>query len=279
MMKETLKVVDKILTQNVCDWLTVKIATYYLDSPGYMVKTGRARWWGHRMLELWYKGEPTPLSLWAPRLLEGLKTKVFGLENVPEGKLIIAINQPNQGILRGNWFKFLLNYSLAEARGKRGNFEAKWVQKADSSNSLIKSIPLLDRQKRRLSYMLAKSCGTILVDATANSVRANLSSVFEMKKHLQNEGTLVVCPEGQASSQLVRGKREAGELLLLLAKKTKAPILPAGAWVESQRYYLRFGSCLNLSECNLQEGQETADLLMVEIAKLLPCEKRGVYRC
>jgi len=274
---QSLKTVFLAIPEQLRDYLTVKFATYYLDfGPSHMVKTGRARYWGHQMLMRWYRGKPTPLSEWAPKLLDGCKLKVQGTENFGEGGIIIVINQPNEGILRGNWFKFLLNYAVAEAKGRQGNFEARWVQRADSNNPIIQKTPL-SIQKRRLSQMIAKSCGTILIDSRADSGRANLRSLFEMKRHLQDGGVLVICPEGQDHKVLGRGKREAGELLLFLRGKTGAPICPAAAWNQGDTLNLRFGEVIKMGTF-FGDGQKMADLAMVKIAELLPEEKRGAYK-
>jgi hypothetical protein len=270
-MKEVL---DRAIPQNFRDWVMIQIATIYLDSPGHRVGTPHARYWGHQMLMRWFRGEPTPLSQWAPRLLEGCQIKVTGQENLPDGGTIAVINQPNTGILHGNWFKFLFNDSAKKQR----NLEAKWVQRADSNHPLIERIPLLAYQKRRLSRMIAQSCGTILINPTATSSRENLAAVLEMKRHLQNGGILVICPEGKDGQTLAQGKKEAGELILLLAKKTQALILPAGAWSEGSDLYLNFGETIDVGGLDKVTGQQMADLAMTKIATLLPEDRRGVYR-
>src|SRR3990167_10727584 len=145
-MKEIYRASEKALLavpERLRDWATVKIATYWLDfGLGHRVKTGRARFWGHEMLMRWYRGEPTPLSEYAPRLLDGCSLSIQGMESLAYGGQIVVINQPNEGPLRGNWFKFLLNYAIAQSRKRQGDFESRWVQRADSSNPVIKKTPL-----------------------------------------------------------------------------------------------------------------------------------------
>ena len=276
MMKEVYRAAEKAflsIPQNVRDYSTVRITEYYLQSGlGHGFRTNKGRYWGHKIMTYWYEGKPTPLSKFAEGLFDGFTFNFEGLGKLPDtGVEILVVNQPNTGPLRGNWFKFLVNYAVAERRGQKGNYEARWVQKELSDHPLYQVNPL-GVQRARLSRMINKSCNTIIVGSTLSD-RENLKAVLAMRKQLKDGGVLVICPEGRDNKALSRGKEEAGELIGMLAKRGTT-VRPAGAWNQGTNLNVNFGDPLSI---NTACGQELADLAMVNIARLIPKEVRGVY--
>lgn len=280
-MKEVLEGAERAflsIPEGFRDRATVIVGNYYLISGknhGLTSRHGQA--WYTRLADNWYRGKQTPLAEYAPRLFDPNTFNVKGMENLQEGPGIIAVNQTNEGPLRGNWFKFVLTHAVSQSRGGKIH-AARWVQKEESSNQILQKSPL-GIQKTRLSRMGAKSCNTILVTSDAGP-RQNIKAVVEMKRHLNQDGLLVVCPEGIDSQALRRGKREAGELIQTLVRKQDIPIYPVGVYFEKGKLCLRFGERIHLPESATDpaNGQTFSDCLMVEIAKLLPADKRGVYR-
>ena len=258
------------------DHATVRAAQLFLEfGPGHSVKTRKARRVGVNLMTSWYKGDPTPLSELAESLFEGFRFNYSGVEKLPNGSgEIFVVNQPNTGPLRGNWFKFLVNHAVAEARGRIGNYEARWVQKEISEKPIFQKTPI-GIQKRRLSRMIHNSCGTILIDPAAGG-RENLSAVLMMRRHLQNNGVLVVCPEGQDRGVLGRGKPDAGKLVGMLVGKRGVAVRPVGVWNSGNNLNVNFGDPMAESALK-NSGQKIADSAMIAIAKLLPRDKRGVY--
>ena len=258
------------------DWATVRITEYYLQSGiGHGFRTNKGRYWGHKMMSRWIEGKPTLLSEFAEGLFDGYNFNLNGLERLPEsGSEIIVVNQPNTGPLRGNWFKSLVNFAIAESRGRQGNYEARWVQKEGSEKPFLAKTPL-DIQRRRLAQMIHKSCNTILVDPK-QSDRDKLKAVLEMKRHLTAGGVLVVCPEGRDSTKLKRGQEEAGQLVSMLATKLDVCVRPVGVWYKNGDLNVNFGEPVQL-ENSRSSGQKVADLAMVEIGRLLPRNGRGIY--
>lgn len=259
------------------DLASVRVAEYYLRF-GHNLKTPAASRESREVFDKWFSGESTPFSKHARALLEGFNLNIESVEGVSnsEGEIIV-INQPNTGPLRGNWFKYLLNLAVAQRRNFNGNFENRWVQKDMSESPILKETPL-GIQKRRLARMINKSCNTILVDPAAKG-RANVTAVLDMRRHLTEGGVLTVCPEGQDHPVLGRGKSDSAELVAMLAGKNrdKAIVRPVAAWSKGDNLNLRFGRPIdtNLLYAN---SLRVADNIMVEIARLLPPEKRGVYR-
>lgn len=258
------------------DWTTVRIAEYYLQfGERHGFKTNDARGWGKKIMECWYQGKPSPLSEFAEGLFEGWKFNFRGVDSLEKDKAeIFVVNQPNTGPLRGNWFKFLVNNAVATQRGRLGKYEARWVQKEISEKPIFQKTPI-GIQKRRLSRMINRSCGTILINPDGQG-RENVRAVLEMRRHLQDRGVLVVCPEGQDNKVLGRGRGDAGELLSLLVGKLGVAVRPVGVWDYKEDLNVSFGEPLD-PQVFRDSSQRIADLSMVEVAKLLPEEKRGVY--
>lgn len=278
-MKELCRTAERTLLsipEEFRDRITVRTAEYYLQfGPGHGFKTPRGKYWGHKIMTDWLEGRPTPLSEYADGLFDGFKFRFDGAEKLPQdGSGIIVVNQPNTGPLRGNWFKFLVNLAIAENRSRQGNYEARWVQKEVSEHPIFRKTPL-GIQRARLARMINKSCNTIIVGSTLSD-KENLRAVLEMRRHLVNDGVLVICPEGQDSRVLKRGKSEAGELVALLVDKLQVPIRPVGVWNYKETLKVKFGN--QIVVMNESDGQRFADRLMIEIGRLLPEERRGVYR-
>src|SRR3989344_8603402 len=269
-MKEIYKAAERAfleIPEDFRDWATVRVAEYFLQfGPNHGFKTPKGRWWGRKIMDDWYHGGTTPLSEFARGLFDGFNFNFEGLENLPrETAEILVVNQPNTGPLRGNWFKFLVNYAVAESRGRLGNYEACWVQGEISDSPVFRNTPI-GIQKRRLSRMINKSCNTILV---GSSQKDSKNPIIEMRRHLRDSGVLVICPEGKDSAVLLRGKKEVGELLLYLLQRTNIPIRPAAAWCGGTNLNLQFGKRIDLSSVDVNGGQKVADLAMIEIARLL----------
>lgn len=264
------------LPESFRDQATVRVAQFFLETgSGHSVKTKRARRAGVNLMTSWYRGDPTPLSELGESLFEGFRFNYLGVEKLSaDSGEILVVNQPNTGPLRGNWFKFLVNNAVAQARGRVGNYEARWVQKEISDKPIFQKTPI-GIQKRRLSRMINKSCGTILIDPDVGG-RENLRALLIMKRHLQTNGVLVVCPEGQDGEVLGRGKADAGELVGILAGKLAVGVRPVGVWNSGDDLNVNFGDPIPESVIK-GSGQKIADSAMVAIAKLLPEGKRGVY--
>jgi hypothetical protein len=279
-VKEIYTAVEKTflsIPENFRDWATVRIAEYFLQlGPGHGFKTNKGRRWGKKIMDYWYQGKVTLFSEFAEGMFDGFHFNFYGLDNLStDGAEILVVNEPSTGPIRGNWIMFLINFAIAEQRRREGNYEARWVQREISDNLIFQITPL-GIQKRHLSQMICKSCNTILVDP-CSSPRENLKAVLEMRQHLQDDGVLIICPEGKNHRVLGRGKKEAGELVLMLVRKVKVPVRPVGVWDEGDDLNLRFGEIINLDSLT-GSGQRVADLATTEIAKLLPPERRGVYQ-
>lgn len=277
-MKEIMRAGEKVMLSIPEEWrdrATVLGAGLFLHlGKDHTLRTPRARRTGVKLLNRWVKGLPTPLSEYAEGILEGYKFQFAGFEELPhDGPEILVVNQTNEGPMRGNWLKFLVNYCVAKRRCRGGNFEGKWVQKEGSSRPLLANTPL-DIQRRRLGRMINKSCGTILIDETQTD-REKFIAVLAMKHHLSEGGVLIVCPEGVDSPVLKWGQEEAGQLVSMLAVKLDVPVRPVGVWYSKNNLHVNFG---DVFKPEVNEGQRVADMIMIEIGKLLPEEKRGVYR-
>ena len=285
-MKEILKAIDNAfmaVPEPVRDYLTVKAATFWLEfGVGHSLEAGRCRFWGHEMLERWFRREPTPLSLYATRLFDVAKFDISLAEQFTEGPAIVVVNEPSDGPVRGGWLRFVTSFAVAQARKRLGNFEPRWVQEDISTNPLWQT-PLAIARKR-LSYMIHQSCSTILVSSESTD-KEKAGAVLEMRRHLKDNGVLVISPEKADGPSLSRARADAGELIYILSRKNNIPVYPVGGWREQDRLNLRIGEALHIGELltsNLFRGQanlgqRVGDLLMVEAAKLLPKSKRGIY--
>ncbi|OGD91897.1 hypothetical protein A3D81_00480 [Candidatus Curtissbacteria bacterium RIFCSPHIGHO2_02_FULL_40_17] len=285
-MKEIAKAIDNAFVavpEPVRDYLTVKAATVFLElGAGHSLEAGRCRFWGHEMLERWYRGESTPLSLYATRLFDRSKFDIGCAERFTSGPAIVVINEPSDGPVRGGWLRFVTSYAVAQARNRFGNFEPRWVQEDISANPLWQTP--LGIARKRLSYMIHESCNTILISSDSTD-RKKAGAVLEMRRHLNDNGVLVISPERRDGPNLSRARVDAGDLIYALCRKNNIPIYPAGGFWQPGRLSLRIGRAVHAQELldsklfrgQSNTGQRVGDLLMVEVAKLLPESKRGIY--
>lgn len=276
-MKEILRASERVFTsipEDFRDTVTVRFAEYLLQAgPDHGLKTGKGRAWAHKMFNHFLEGKEVSLSRFTKEMFDGFNINMEGLDNLPTGKgLIIAVNETSMGPLKGNWVRGVVNLGVAESRNWQGNYEARWVQKSNSNNALIEQTPF-KIQKRRLAKMISQSCNTILIDSNASNTRP----IIQMKNHLQNNGVVVICPEGEHRKSLGRGVSEAGDLLLFLSNKFDASLIPAAAWNDRNNLNLKFGEIVNNRDIFCSNGQQMADLALTKIAQLLPEDRRGVY--
>lgn len=264
------------IPENIRDRATVRFANFYLMSGrNHGLSTPKRRGQGAELLNRWYMGKPTPLAEYAPKLFDPSSFRIKGAEQILQDPGIVVVNQTNEGPLRGNWLKFVIPYAIIKNGRESGS--VRWVQKEESSNALLQQSPL-GVQKSRLSQMIARSCNTILVNENS-SPRQNMRALAEMKRHLDQNGILIICPEGVDSSMLKRGKAESGQLIKMLAKRKNLPIYPAAVHFSDELLHLQFASPIKFSEMYgaTISDQQMADRLMIETARLLPPQKRGFY--
>jgi hypothetical protein len=277
-MKEFGRAVNRTflkIPQEYRDLLTIALldAYMYLGSSKRLTSEVGNRW-RKRMVDNLLQGRKIELSSFAMGLLDGFILNSEGEEKIPNKAAILVVNEPNTGPLRGNWSRFLVNLAVAKSRGRQANYEARWVQKELTNNPFFQDSPI-GIQRKRISKMIEVSAETILVNSDGRG-RKNLFAVRQMLRHLDNNGVLVICPEGEQRKVLGRGKKEAGDLISFLINGNEAVIQSVAVWDDGYVLNIRFGEVVTGGNRG-EDGQQVADRLMIEIAKLLPEERRGVY--
>ncbi len=255
---------------------------YFQAGPGYGFKTARARIWAHKFMTCWLKEEPARFSEYATRMLEGFEFEIKGTEHIEPKAGIYVINHPSDGPMRGAWIYFLLNHIVCQKLGQ--DSEPRWIHREETELPLLgidalsvkKTVigPTAALIRRRIVSKLSKTTGTILFPQKKEDTP---KAMVEVVKTLTNGGKVVLCPEGQDAPVLRRGIKAAGAFLRFFTSQG-VPVWPVGIWKDGNTLGLNFGSNFSNEILSTVAAQQASDLAMVEIAKFLPEEKRGVYR-
>ena len=289
MLKEIQRGAEKAflsVDESLRDEISVRFIQFFLQlGPGHGLKTNRARGWANRFNDYLIEGRKAPCSFFGRGILDGYKIHVKGEEFLAkDGGGVFVCNHPADGPLRGVWIMFALNPVVAEVQDWQGCYEARWIQKEVDEDKIIFKTPM-GIQRRRYSEMIKTSCEAVNIDLNG-SLAKHKRALLDMQRWLKRGGPLVLCPESTTSKTLVRGRPEAGRLLWSLTKDGY-PVWPVGLWHERDTLTLNFGNNIDLANsvkngggenCKINLGQKIADIVMSEIAKLLPEERRGVYR-
>ena len=206
-------------------------------------------------------------------ILNGFDTKsnIHGLENlelVKEKPFIIAANHPNEGPLRGQGQRFVMNHYTYKITGK----EIRWLHGQDRSSpqNLIRDI-------------LAKKTNSIPVK------NKNPQETFRLLiQAITNKDIMGLNPEGDGSkSGLRRGLPEAGKLIALSASRLYS-VLCVSTIFQNNEFILNISKPINKEtiikliqnphvENKQIKHQIISDYVMAIIAQGLPQEKRGDY--
>ena len=276
MLKEINTAIDRIISdvgQDRLDKLITEYFRYYLQfGPGYSLKTGKGRFYLADIIHRITRNEAAPFSLYADKILDGFNIVAENSEIVGANRAVLIANHPADGPLRSIWPVLALNKVLAERRDWRGNYENIWLQSAVPETQVY-GITALQRQRVKLAKIIENSGCVLTFQEGAN----NEVSFDKARKHLENDGLLGFYPEGTPSRQLVRAKYKSARFLGKLTE-WRVPLIPVGLWPEGDNLHICFGEPINNKNIAGLDFQQQADMLMVEVAKLLPKKRRGVYR-
>lgn len=236
---------------------------------GHELKTSRAKGWFKAWTDCWYQGEEGPFALYAPGVLEGFRRHHINVDVVKPGPGVFLANHPD-GPLQGNWYPFGLDEAIVNQLGGL-EFKPRWFHKEFSDD------PILNRTSIRIvrdrySQLLARTCNTLLF---GRDHQKNTKMIEEAREHLAKNGLLALCYEGQGSKELTRARSGIGGLLKTVCREMQVPIYPVGAWADGDHLNLAFSEPFSLNDNST--GREIIHFGAVQIARLLPEERRGYY--
>ncbi len=277
MLKELNLAVDRIVTdigQDTIDKVITEYTGYYLQFGfGKSLRTGKGRFYLREILNRLIRGEASPFSYYADKILDGFDIKTENDEVIGENGAIFIANHSSDGPLRGVWISLALNRVVAQRRNWQGNYENLWLQSAVPETQVY-GLTALHRQRIRLARIIENS-GCVLT-FRAGDIRASFEKA---SGHLANGGFLGFCPEGTTARHLVRAKWKSARFLKWLTDDWQGPLIPVGFWPEGRTLNMRFGEPIDRERlAGIDDFQKQADRLMVAVAKVLPDERRGVYR-
>lgn len=223
---------------------------------------------------------------------------VSGQEHIPQtGSFVIISNHFNRGIHKGMPQAPIMAHAVSEhlPDGETRNFipvienEKRLVEKTEKNTRLNLVYPHLTPP---ISQSIHASVEKVVGQANdvANQVLFNTSVVFgmiptnthsrEIPKVFRNGDVLILYPTGKDEFELHQVDPMAGKLAEL-AGAMRVPMLPIGFWFNRAKstYQMRIGQSFTISrdKNNPESNINNADILGVQIAKLLPERMRGVY--
>ena len=185
-----------------------------------------------------------------------IRLEVEGMENIPRtGAFILTANHLH-------WLDPPIGLLLVPRR-VLGIVKDKW-------------------QKPPFNWLLAGLGDVVFIGPS------NRHGLLEAVKFLQAGEVVAILPEGTRSRTRALGKGRSG--VALLATHAPAPIIPAVSYGQEQatRYWkrlrrvpvhVRIGSLIELppGKADKEQLQIYTDQIMIELARMLPPEYRGVY--
>lgn len=255
------KTLDKMLGN--AQWLNCQFGF------GSGFKTNKARWWARKWLTDFGGGEKTSFALYSPRLLEGFEIQVSGENYLESGPAIFVTNHP-PGPIGGYWVCFALNW-VVESRLQKGP-SPYWLTTDYSTHPIFRnrSLSLL---RKKVSHIWAEP-GEVFILPFDLEERKKI--IDQASDHLSQGGRVAVTIEGPAGKQLSRARPGVGRILAQLTQKQGLPIYPVGLWREGDNLNLRFGPTFDIK--SLSDPQKIAFRAALNIARLLPEERRGFYK-
>jgi len=255
------RTLDKILGN--FQWLNCQFGL------GSGLRTNHARWWARKWLTDFGGGEKTSFALYAPRLLEGFEIRTSGENYLDEGPAIFVTNHP-PGPIRGYWICFALNW-VFERRLQKGP-SPYWLTTDYSTHPIFRS-KSSSFVRKRISHIWAEP-GEVFILPFDLEKRKKI--IDQASDHLSRGGRVAVTIEDPTKKQLSRARPGVGRILAQLTQAKEIPIYPVGLWKTGDNLNLRFGHAINLK--GLSDPQKIADKIGIQIAHLLPEDRRGVFK-
>jgi|GEM_PF-4046180 len=264
---KTIQQVDEQVRDKIITWSYQLILQF---GQGHGLKTSRGKKWYRKWTDCLYQGKEAPFAVFAAGILDGFNRNYYNREVLKQGSGILFVNHP-EGPLQGNWFTLALDEAVVTRFGGL-EFTPRWFHKEYSDNPILNKTNLRT-VRDRYSQLLSQSCNTLLL---SRDPRRNVQLIREARDHLAQERLLVFCYEGQESKVLTKADPGVGLLLKAICADWGVPVYPVGCWQQENNLNLSFGKPFFLG--SLGTAKEIAHFGAVKIARLLPEEKRGVYR-
>lgn len=213
------------------------------------------------------RGEKRWPSWDSEKLLAGFEMKVEGDENIDViGSNLFVINHWAKGPLHAWWH----SYMASDFSRRRSGQDVKWIMQ-DSLELAVgkfhtgREVPLLSDMQRLFieTYQL--------VEVPSTFKKKKDLTIREVIRKFEKGETLGLAPELEASTDLKRGNKRAGQLVNLLARiSPDGNIQPVYANSQGNQLSLKFGEAKKIGEFIDRDYQLVADRLMDEIQKLVP---------
>jgi len=224
------------------------------------------------------RGEKLSLAETAENLLFGFEFVPNGSAEIPtEGPVVVVGNHWRNGPMRGMWEHGLISKVMRDIRDQ----EVHWL--IQDRLEFLRT----GREMPGTAYvnsLLAKTFDGVVITAPFKIERAkrkgrrdNFKFPVRAIRELRSGGVIGCYPEASTSESLIQAWEGSRVLVRGLSKlQPDTKVVPVGGFSKEKHLFLNFGQPFLIGDA-LKSEARPQDVLMYQIATLLPRELRGYY--
>jgi hypothetical protein len=208
---------------------------------------------------------------------------VLGTEHLPaRGPYIVVGNHYERPGLWAGWGTMIVAASVRAALA--GDGDLHWLMTDELLDARVGPLVVPRRWVRGVLSRFARMYGFGLVSARESGEIGGVAGPRAAARYLEAGAPVGVLPEGTASVALCEARPGVGTFLAWLTRGG-VPLIPVAVFEQADILTAIFGPPFHLSALSVLAAERVArdaalrSAIMLQIARLLPPELRGVYTC